>query len=41
MVEFCKSMNHKLVTKRILRCLIHSGAFDCFEGKRISIVTFF
>ncbi|MGP1916119.1 MAG: DNA polymerase III subunit alpha [Candidatus Hodgkinia cicadicola] len=37
-VEFCKSMNHKLVTKRVLRCLIHSGAFDCFEENRFRLL---
>ncbi|MGP1917758.1 MAG: helix-hairpin-helix domain-containing protein [Candidatus Hodgkinia cicadicola] len=31
LTEFCKSMNYKFVTKRMLKHLIHSRALDCFR----------
>ncbi|MGP1905879.1 MAG: DNA polymerase III subunit alpha [Candidatus Hodgkinia cicadicola] len=34
LIGFCKNMNRKLITKRVLKQLIHSGALDCFETDR-------
>lgn len=36
--EFCKNMNYKFVTKRVLKRLIHSGALDCFETNRSRLI---
>ncbi|MGP1917451.1 MAG: DNA polymerase III subunit alpha [Candidatus Hodgkinia cicadicola] len=38
LTEFCKSMNYKFVTKRVLKHLIHSGALDCFEADRSRLI---
>ncbi|MGP1906306.1 MAG: helix-hairpin-helix domain-containing protein, partial [Candidatus Hodgkinia cicadicola] len=38
LTEFCKSMNYKFVTKRVLKHLIYSGALDCFETDRSRLI---
>ncbi|MGP1918123.1 MAG: DNA polymerase III subunit alpha [Candidatus Hodgkinia cicadicola] len=38
LIEFCKNMNYKSVTKRVLKRLIHSGALDCFEPNRSKLI---
>lgn len=38
LTEFCKNMNYKFVTKRVLKRLIHSGALDCFESDRSKLI---
>ncbi|MFP3038964.1 MAG: DNA polymerase III subunit alpha [Candidatus Hodgkinia cicadicola] len=36
--EFCVKMKAKVLSKRMLKNLIYSGALDCFEGNRIRLI---